>query len=481
MRRLSVLPVVLSLLLGLPGVAAAAPPDRFSDERTSLFCDLVAPDGSTIFLSADVSEQFGSFAGLAIWAPGSEPFAAEPIAVSGDAEVSLSEDGSLLTASLQIWTFDPTAEPPFGDLLGTAELTATLTPVGEPMEFEDEFKEGNRLIRSSGVRQALMVAGELVLPDGTVVPLDDCFAEHVIETFFATNPAQPPASFVFRSEVVTLSCSWETDGGFVDLFATSDEFGAFSDLFIATGETFVFGFSEDTVLTTETYSATFTITDPEGGPVGSASASASLTPTGERFRLVDRFVDGSFKLIGELISVDGTLEVQLDGGMTLTMDDEQCFAVDGRTMSHFVDPRGPKGRPLANDAAEGAIPLAIGQTDRVITGGNALEPEEPCVGGIDPETGEPFEFPITYTAWWTFTGTGEEVTVSTEGSDFDTIVGIYVLEEGELVQVACVDDVFEPEFSLLAEVTIATEAGETYYIQAGGFAEASGRLVVSVE
>ena len=51
---------------------------------------------------------------------------------------------------------------------------------------------------------------------------------------------------------------------------------------------------------------------------------------------------------------------------------------------------------------------------------------------------------------------------------------------GALVPLACVDDVFGPD-SLQAVVTVGTEAGATYYIQAGGFAGETGTLVVSLE
>lgn len=67
------------------------------------------------------------------------------------------------------------------------------------------------------------------------------------------------------------------------------------------------------------------------------------------------------------------------------------------------------------------------------------------------------------------------------GSTFDTVVGIYTRANGGFDQVACADDVFEPELSRAARVTIDTEAGVTYYIQAGGFAGSTGRLRLSVK
>jgi hypothetical protein len=43
-----------------------------------------------------------------------------------------------------------------------------------------------------------------------------------------------------------------------------------------------------------------------------------------------------------------------------------------------------------------------------------------------------------------------------------------------------VDDVFDPDFSLQARVTIDTTAGVTYYVQAGGFGGSTGSLQLVV-
>jgi hypothetical protein len=117
----------------------------------------------------------------------------------------------------------------------------------------------------------------------------------------------------------------------------------------------------------------------------------------------------------------------------------------------------------------------------VRTGGTALDAEEPCTfefyGMVEP-------LPLGHTAWWTFAGTGGDVTIDTAGSDFDTIVGVYVLEAGSFVQVGCVDDVFDPETeegSLQSRVTVETVGGETYYVQAGGFDGSAGTLRLSLE
>ena len=59
----------------------------------------------------------------------------------------------------------------------------------------------------------------------------------------------------------------------------------------------------------------------------------------------------------------------------------------------------------------------------------------------DEETQETFEVPFGFTAWWTFNGTGGQVTIDTAGSTFDTVLAVYTGSPGSFTQVACVDDV----------------------------------------
>jgi hypothetical protein len=175
-------------------------------------------------------------------------------------------------------------------------------------------------------------------------------------------------------------------------------------------------------------------------------------------------------------TVSGELQVTSpDGSQTLAMDEESCFAAQERGFFHNVRPSGPKPGPLANDAPSGAIAAKLGKTIRIVNGGAAEAAEVPCTF-VDPETNEEFEVPFGRTAWWTFAGNGGDMTVDSAGSNFDTVIGVYTGSPGSFTQVACVDDVFEPAFSLQSRVTIDTTAGVTYYVQAGGFAGDSGRM-----
>lgn len=296
--------------------------------------------------------------------------------------------------------------------------------------------------------------------------------------FFATNPS----SFVDRFDNFSLSCSWETAGGQVDLFAGGDTFGASAELFVSDASGDYAGFDEAAVLTTSAFEGSWDLfLQPDGETVvGSASASATLAATGEVIRTKDGSPPSFVRFETRPFNVDGSLDLTTPGGsQSLPMDGDHCFAAQQHEFDHAVRPAGPKPGPLANDAPNGAIAAKLGKTNRVVTGANAEAAEEPCTV-IDEETQETVEVPFGFTAWWTFKGTGGQVTIDTAGSTFDTVLAVYTGSPGSFTQVACVDDVLDPRFSLQAKATIPTSAGTTYWVQAGGFGGDSGHLEVQV-
>lgn len=474
MRRVASLSggVALAAAVLLVAPVSAAPAQRVSDTEHIMFCEELTGADGTAFLVIGESEQFGSFADAAYWPPNAPP-PNDPawVAMTADADF----DGTTVTATILMVEYVPSPdEPPFGDPVGNAVVEATLTPDGEPMPYRFGDSFGNQLTRREGTVQAFTVEGSLTMPDGATFYLSSCVAFSDTYTQFSNAPA----AFVSHFSSFDLNCGWETDDGFVSLFATAGEFGGFTELFIVDGEDAYFGFpSSDLTLTTQAFASSYDIVsaDEGGDPVGSATASATLT---EGDRVNERFMDGPFKLhvVGQEYLVDGSLSLTLDGTTTVfPMDEMSCFAADARVMEQFSLRQGPKGRPLVNDAPEDALPIAIGETITVrSTGGTALEPEAPCVMSFPDGD---FDVPLGHTAWWTFTGTGSDVTVDTAGSTFDTIVGVYVEDSGSLAQMGCNDD----DESLQARLTVSTEAGVTYYVQVGGFGGQAGSLVLTVE
>ena len=130
-------------------------------------------------------------------------------------------------------------------------------------------------------------------------------------------------------------------------------------------------------------------------------------------------------------------------------------------------PKGPRpGKPPANDTPDGAISLKLGSTLNAQTTSTALDPEQPvttCPEGVQDDLG--------HTLWYTVEGTGDDLTVDTTGSNFDTVVAVYTRDGDSWTEVGCEDDVaLEPiGVSFQAILTVPTDEGVTYYIQAGGF------------
>ena len=130
-------------------------------------------------------------------------------------------------------------------------------------------------------------------------------------------------------------------------------------------------------------------------------------------------------------------------------------------------PQPPPPPAPANDAFASAAALSLTGTTSV-TGSNAratVEPGEPAHAGM----------PGGRSVWWRGTApTSGTVTLSTEGSGFDTLLAVYT---GKLVsalsEVASNDEAATGSHS---EVTFDAEAGTTYWVAVDGFAGASGTV-----
>ena len=95
--------------------------------------------------------------------------------------------------------------------------------------------------------------------------------------------------------------------------------------------------------------------------------------------------------------------------------------------------------------------------------------------GFSVESGEPLSCGTsTYraTAWYMVFAEGDgEITVSTFGSDFDTVLAVYGPEDGSSgfvpPRVGCQDDFDDDD--LTSDVTFDAQDGELYWVQVGGF------------
>ncbi len=468
MRR-SVTAAVLGLLilsLVVPAAASARPAQRFTERNTVVECFEETADGA-VLLTAGVDVEFGGFLDIVFWPTGSEPFEDEPSVITASSEASLL--GSVLSGTAELVTYVPENEPPYGDPAGEAAFEATLSPDGDPIAVDEHFKFGNRVEKTKGTVQPLTADGGVELPGADIDDLSGCFARSVDLAHFANDPS----AFIDVFDETSVDCFWEDGDTSISFFAFADPSGfGFGEVFVGS-ETREVGGGADATLTTSSL-ATDVIELRDFGAdeiVGEATASADLVETGEVIRTVDRNGRDWAKFVDTILSVDGTLELTLDGTeATYPIDDEHCFArqTDGRF--HEVRPAGPKPRPYANEGPEDAIALRLGRSVKLVVGAGAFDPEAPCLDD------EGFEFPLANTAWWSIVGTGGELTADTAGSAIDTILGVYVDDGGTLVQGDCVVDVD----TLQARITWASDAGVTYLIQAGAFGGGSGRIELVV-
>jgi hypothetical protein len=466
LRRITVLATVLLLtVIGLPGVATADRPSTSARAGADLFCEM-----DTGFLGISVFE-YPEFEGafLDVFFESFE----EPFGVFGFTE-EFSFDGTTLVAEVAMFLEEHdqgengeengeengNGEP---EPVGIASIGATWSPAGEPEVFAERFREGNTWIEFRETFTPADTSGSAVLEGFFDLDLGECGGSLFETAVWQTNPS----AFNNRFSDHVVECQLEGPDGEGFLFAVSGDFGQFMDIIIGPFEArTAYGFTEEFVLTDTELSGVVELMDEETWePVGEAIVDFVLESTNVASSDVV-LQNGRVKIVEEFFDVSGTFAV--DGAEFALVD---CSSVAADVREHFADPSGPKpsGKTPVNDAPEGALSLEARGTTNAQTNGAANAPEVACSFVFDENGEEPEEFPLPIgkTLWYTFEGTGEEVTIDSAGSNFDTILGIY---DGELNQLDCVDDVGdESGFSLQAAVTIETNAGETYLIQIGGF------------
>ncbi len=461
---LVVLAVVSLVIVGLPVMANAGAPFSFTFSSTNVFCE-----SPPQFLGFSVVGEEGDMS-LDVFFE--EEIGEEDFLVLGGSTDDFSFDGAILTADVDMFE-DFFGGPGHGDFAGVAEFEATFEPIGEAETDFERFRDGNTWVEVHNTFQDIAVAGTAVLDGYFDFDLTECSAFSEIQEIWQTNPN----AFSGRFEGRFLECALEAPDGFGSLFAEAiDNDGyTFLEMFAVAGEgSPLFGFTEGFVFTNTELSAVVELFDEEtgDGPF-EAVVEATLEPTGNVFVEDLTFQNGRVKTLFQELAVTGMVAV---GEEVFEMVD--CFAESSAERVHFSNPNGPKptGKAPVNDAPEGALSLEDRGTPNAQTKGAANPPEIACTVFFDGENGEngengeePEEFPLPIgkTLWYTFEGTGGEVTVDSAGSNFDTILGVY---DAGMEQLECVDDVVtDTSVTLQAAATIETEEGAMYYVQIGGF------------
>jgi hypothetical protein len=267
------------------------------------------------------------FASIVMWAPGAGPEDAPIIGTFGG---SVSFDGTTVEATFELGTIPSDESEP--QPAGSGRMTATLTEAGPEEPFDSRLiRDGNRRITLEQFSQLFTVSGELTIDllDGTSISqsLDGCGAGTFRQTMFATNPN----AHLTATEQLFVSCQWVTERGSVGLLAIVDDVDVLTQVVVQQGDRVSIGFATPN-LTEDAFDATYELFDAMTGVTnGSATADADLAGSGERITDVDWVDPYRFSVIGERLSVDGTLTATVDGATTeLVMDDEACEAGDVR-------------------------------------------------------------------------------------------------------------------------------------------------------
>jgi len=459
-KRTTVVAVAISLLLGLGVPVSAGPPVEEVFDSFTFSCELSGePGAGEVFIGLFSGPEGGTpFAEASIWLPGGEPFVDAPDLFSfGGEEVII--DGDAVSAEIPMFFGDRAGGPVNPD--GSISLEGTVGELLDEETFSERFRDGNRWGEVNETTRFFAATATVTL-DG--VPFEtNCAATEGHLEFRFTDPH----AFRIDFDEAFVECFGivGSDSSTLNLFA--GEFGneAFLNLeiFPAGDENVEFEPPElvgsaDIGRLTGTVEVTVPLFDPfdEGEPVTEAQVSMTIEEGGTTFSdVVAQDVRVKETIIELLVS--GSVEIAIDGGRTYDLDG--CFGSRFEARGIFNEAEGPKmtGPPPDNDTPEGARPLDKGDGAVQQTKGAALEPEASCAG-VEGKT-----------VWYTVEGTGGPITVSTAGSHFDTVLGVFTSNGGGFDVVACVDDTFDGGFSLQAEVTFDSQPGETYLIQAGGY------------
>ena len=334
MRALIGLVAAIGLLSAIaPATVSAAKPTQYSVVQSTFGCDVSSTAGE-VSLYVQIDDE-GVFASLFIWAPGTDPEFDPPTMISDAHSVSL--DGSLLAGGFELFRLEFSEnpeEPPILTPVGFARMSAELIENGAPFDFgSDSERAGNVLMKATRTVQLYDLDGGITVDflDGTVTEIglnaDACDGSVYTTEWFGTNPN----GWVTSEDQVLLSCEWDTETGTVTMSAYTDEQRSQGELFIVSPDGALAGFIGP-VLSATTYEAYTDLFDAvTRETVGSATAQATLSPSGERITEHERIDPVRYSVIGESLHVDGTLTMDIRGNVTtLVMDDSSCDAAEVR-------------------------------------------------------------------------------------------------------------------------------------------------------
>ncbi|HZA32910.1 MAG TPA: hypothetical protein VE462_15500 [Propionibacteriaceae bacterium] len=445
----------VALLGGLscPSTSMAAPPETVTEYKAYMECTGTTSGGEPVFVTTGTSPQFGD----QLYARVGDPEEPRLTAYS----VSGGWEGREIAFDLEVFAGGGGGhlEPP---LLGSFTATTTETPT---TEYTDRGGSGNQHVRATIVEATLTAEAVLSLPGVTVDSLN-CSGSSTTSTYVSNSPASTVR--FERRFYDSARCQGNAE---VALFGPEDgkyylsvEFGEPNNQYNLSG------------VIEEPNDKSFTIVLPlrnsqTGEVLGEYEVAVTLTPRDKATTTVLR--TATARITQRTTLYDVSAQVTLP-----SIDiDASCEALEVTTREIVRAAQGPKptATPPPNDALAGAPRIAVGDTVRTTTRDAVLLPEAPLSCATNPGR----------TVWYSFVGTGEPVHLDTAGSSFDTALAVYEKEGGELLEIACADDVEQddpfPTETLQAQLDVPTTAGRTYYVQVAGVYADYGRLVLSLD
>lgn len=165
-------------------------------------------------------------------------------------------------------------------------------------------------------------------------------------------------------------------------------------------------------------------------------------------------------------SVDAIMNSRVSDVDDLRQDD-----IDGGQFLY-----GAPNSPPPNDNFAGAIEVTLsGSGEATVSGSNVQSTSEPGEPVLD------LDFPGGRSVWWKWTAPAKRfMEVTTLGSRYDTIMGIFTGSSVSSLATVAINDDVDPGVVRTSEVTFLAEQGVTYYFMVDGWAGLEGGIVLNL-
>lgn len=450
----------LLVVLAPPG-AQAARPTVLTSTSLGLACSERTATG-VVDVGATAGGDGTAFVAL-------RPLDSEP----GDAPVLVAPEmrtllvGSVLTAEGPVLDGD-------GKEVGTGALRLELV-FGDVEQIREREQTGNRGTRVTGSRSIVSAAGTVTLA-GTSYAVSGCAGTRTeLRQWFSA-----PDSIVGSGQSAVIDCVLTREDGWemeiygnamtVDFFVHAPE----------TGDVVLDGFvhrDDQTALTAAGMLHPFRVHDSRSGELlGDSTGVVRATAVGAPHRIEQVLQGGGVRLAVQDLAMSG--ELGLPGGLSFSFEGCEAAAVTSRLRIALpAEPDTSRPAP-AHDTPEAALALGPGAMDRVDlrTAAPGAEAPTSCLAAGERHQGEIWG----RTVWYVFDGTGNEVTLDTAGSTFDSALAVYAVSGDGLTEVGCADDTLVHRYVTVpqARLTVPTDVGVRYLVQAGGVLGEHGRLLL---